>query len=118
MKREFFPSPHLSHENTLTMTNNMNKGTIITHKRRRTDGKGSALKSHNPEKDDKCNADDSNSSAAASPKATTSWARKNNYLPIPSDKLVYGTCPNVSSRYEKLGRIGEGTYGVSIIFIL
>mmetsp|Transcript_31663 Transcript_31663/g.94744 ORF Transcript_31663/g.94744 Transcript_31663/m.94744 type:complete len:366 (-) Transcript_31663:491-1588(-) len=24
----------------------------------------------------------------------------------------HGLCPNVSSRYEKLGRIGEGTYGV------
>lgn len=25
---------------------------------------------------------------------------------------TYGNCPNVSARYEKIGRIGEGTYGV------
>jgi len=31
---------------------------------------------------------------------------------LPRSKVAYGRCPNVSSRYEKLGRIGEGTYGV------
>lgn len=25
---------------------------------------------------------------------------------------VYGSCPNVSSRYKKISRIGEGTYGI------
>lgn len=29
-----------------------------------------------------------------------------------SKGVGYGRCPNVSERYEKLGRIGEGTYGI------
>lgn len=28
------------------------------------------------------------------------------------DQVTYGRCPNVSSRYDKVGRIGEGTYGI------
>ena len=32
--------------------------------------------------------------------------------PLGDDSATYGRCSNVSSRYEKIGRIGEGTYGV------
>lgn len=92
----------------------MNKSAIITHKRRRMDGEGGASKSE----DKKHKEDESNSSsAAASRKDTPSGTKRNHCSLIPSDKLVYGRCPNVSSRYEKLGRIGEGTYGRSMTFI-
>jgi len=33
-------------------------------------------------------------------------------FPLVDDSATYGSCSNVSSRYEKIGRIGEGTYGV------
>ncbi|KAL7531370.1 hypothetical protein ACHAXR_004002 [Thalassiosira sp. AJA248-18] len=40
------------------------------------------------------------------------WAPSKSSFPWSSSAAVYGNCPNVSSRYEKIGRIGEGTYGV------
>lgn len=40
------------------------------------------------------------------------WAPSRDVFPWSSTAAVYGRCPNVSSRYEKIGRIGEGTYGV------
>jgi serine/threonine protein kinase len=38
----------------------------------------------------------------------------NDAAALPSTRQVttYGRCPNVSDRYEKVGRIGEGTYGI------
>jgi serine/threonine protein kinase len=33
-------------------------------------------------------------------------------LAMPSSKVTNGICPIVSSRYTKVGRIGEGTYGI------
>eukprot|EP01082_Thalassiosira_pseudonana_P002845 g3133.t1.3.5e174189 g3133 g3133.t1 contig12:1486889-1487939(+) len=42
-----------------------------------------------------------------------SWvASKDKNCPLNATFAVYGNCPNVASRYEKLNRIGEGTYGV------
>ncbi len=41
------------------------------------------------------------------PRATSSLS--NSYNPATS---LYGYCPNVSDRYKKVGRIGEGTYGI------
>mmetsp|Transcript_14973 Transcript_14973/g.32475 ORF Transcript_14973/g.32475 Transcript_14973/m.32475 type:complete len:430 (-) Transcript_14973:1223-2512(-) len=41
-----------------------------------------------------------------------SWVPTTDIFPWSSSTATYGTCPSVSSRYEKIGRIGEGTYGV------
>lgn len=38
---------------------------------------------------------------------TTSSSR-----PLASSAAVYGNCVSVADRYEKLGRLGEGTYGI------
>ena len=94
----------------------MNTDHIIAHKRRRkTEETNSDIKKK------KVEGDDRSSSRVASPAAlnnTPSWARMNKCSSlIPSSKSVYGRCPNVSSRYEKLGRIGEGTYGAYLLFL-
>lgn len=39
------------------------------------------------------------------------WAPSNSSFPWSSQTAIYGHCQNVSS-YEKIGRVGEGTYGV------
>jgi len=39
------------------------------------------------------------------------WAPSNSSFPWSSQAAIYGNCQNVSS-YEKIGRVGEGTYGV------
>jgi serine/threonine protein kinase len=41
--------------------------------------------------------------------AASSTNQHNNQLS--SSNIIFGTCTNVSERYEKLNRIGEGTYG-------
>ena len=56
-------------------------------------------------------------SSSATPTPTTSsarpsWVPTKHSFPWSSSALTYGNCTNVSSRYEKIGRIGEGTYGV------
>ena len=33
-------------------------------------------------------------------------------LSNPSTSAIYGNCVSVGDRYEKLGRLGEGTYGI------
>ena len=84
----------------------MDYKTIISNKRRRKDNESSAVKYKSKE-------DGSNSAASASSSNTPSWAANTNKNSIiPSSNLVYGQCSNVSQRYEKLGRIGEGTYGM------
>ncbi|KAL3793063.1 hypothetical protein HJC23_003071 [Cyclotella cryptica] len=53
--------------------------------------------------------------ASSSSEANTpSWITNmiNDCSLLPTSKVAFGRCTNVSSRYEKLGRIGEGTYGV------
>jgi serine/threonine protein kinase len=40
------------------------------------------------------------------------WIAREDDFPWGDDAATYGSCSNVSSRYEKIGRIGEGTYGV------
>ena len=40
------------------------------------------------------------------------WIASEDDYPWGNDAATYGSCSNVSSRYEKIGRIGEGTYGV------
>mmetsp|Transcript_12936 Transcript_12936/g.31513 ORF Transcript_12936/g.31513 Transcript_12936/m.31513 type:complete len:203 (-) Transcript_12936:1229-1837(-) len=61
------------------------------------------------------------STTTTSPRRTSSSTTNNNRpswvptkydFPWSSHAATYGNCPNVSSRYEKIGRIGEGTYGV------
>jgi len=39
------------------------------------------------------------------------WIAEGDF-PLDDDSATYGSCSNVSSRYEKIGRIGQGTYGV------
>ena len=39
------------------------------------------------------------------------WIAEGDF-PLDDDSATYGCCSNVSSRYEKIGRIGQGTYGV------
>lgn len=39
-------------------------------------------------------------------------ASKPNTTTTTSDSNIHGNCINVSERFEKLGRIGEGTYGI------
>ncbi|KAL7547224.1 hypothetical protein ACHAWF_010547 [Thalassiosira exigua] len=38
------------------------------------------------------------------------WVPSRDAFPWSSAAATYGSCPDVSSRYEKIGRIGEGTY--------
>ena len=40
------------------------------------------------------------------------WIAEGDVYPWGEASATYGNCSNVSSRYEKIGRIGEGTYGV------
>ena len=39
------------------------------------------------------------------------WVPTTDTYPWNTSTAIYGNCTNVSSRYEKIGRIGEGTYG-------
>ena len=39
------------------------------------------------------------------------WVPTTDVYPWNTSTAIYGNCTNVSSRYEKIGRIGEGTYG-------
>lgn len=80
----------------------------FVHKRRR---KGSDDKNHQSRKCKESN-EGASTNASSSSNNTPSWAINNNCSLIPMSATVYGNCPNVSSRYEKIGRIGEGTYGV------
>jgi len=43
------------------------------------------------------------------------WVPTTDTYPWNISSAIYGNCANVSSRYEKIGRIGEGTYGKFII---
>ena len=44
--------------------------------------------------------------------ASSSERKHNRKKKVTKRASPFGRCPNVSLRYEKLGRIGEGTYGV------
>ncbi|KAL7504515.1 hypothetical protein ACHAXN_002155 [Cyclotella atomus] len=89
----------------------MNHKIII--KRKRKDVDPIAIESNSPKPHKKRQGEDSsNSSAAAPSKHAPSWTRTNCTSLFPTSKFIYGQCPDVSSRYEKIFRIGEGTYGV------
>lgn len=47
-----------------------------------------------------------------------SWVPTKDDFPWSTSAAIYGNCHNVSSRYEKIGRIGEGTYGEYLMRVL
>lgn len=47
-----------------------------------------------------------------------SWVPTKDNFPWSTSAAIYGNCHNVSSRYEKIGRIGEGTYGEYLMRVL
>mmetsp|Transcript_19238 Transcript_19238/g.40400 ORF Transcript_19238/g.40400 Transcript_19238/m.40400 type:complete len:421 (-) Transcript_19238:55-1317(-) len=73
-----------------------------THNRR------SSKRSHQEESASRKSAVDDTKSSSSTP----AWISSADIFPWGSSAATYGNCPNVSSRYEKIGRIGEGTYGV------
>jgi hypothetical protein len=81
---------------------------VNARKRRRKEGDSSNREGHRNSKGPPGSAASSSSDVT-----TPSWITKliNDCSFLPRSKVAYGRCPNVSSRYEKLGRIGEGTYG-------
>ena len=53
----------------------------------------------------------SRSPSSSSSNSRPTWVPTKDTYPWNTSTAIYGNCTNVSSRYEKIGRIGEGTYG-------
>jgi hypothetical protein len=53
-----------------------------------------------------------NNATTSNNKQRPSWVPSRESFPWSSTTATYGHCTNVSSRYTKICRIGEGTYGV------
>ena len=57
----------------------------------------------------------SRSTTPSSSNSRPTWVPTTDTYPWNTSSVIYGKCTNVSSRYEKIGRIGEGTYGKFIV---
>lgn len=84
------------------------------HYKHKTHSGGSKSK-HQAAKSITSSTKSQSSTTPLSTNARPTWVPTKDTYPWNTSSAIYGNCINVSSRYEKIGRIGEGTYGKFII---